>query len=299
MTRSDLVIFIEGKENDPVFYSEIAAQFVKERSLTVAVWRSQEMPGAGDAKLGGSGGKYWLLKAGEFWLRYASKKPRAIRTRVMFALDKDLDDLHGKKNNDPHFVYTQGCTVENYFLIGNDVQAVSEKALSLLPNDMGKIFASGQKAWVQRCAILWSDWIVFSILAAHYPHSSKIHGYSARSKVNSPYHSPSDPTKVATQFEALRSDIGANELELIGAIASAKKYVDSELAAGREHQLMKGDWFIDILFSELEANDAIRTNIVNAGKSGIWAALRSKLVVDTATYEHYEGAFLRGLSLPY
>jgi hypothetical protein len=298
MTRTRLIVYIEGKENDPVFYSEIAEQFSKTHGVETAVWRSQELPGASDAAKGGSGGKYWMIRAGEFWIRYINRRNRGIGTRLIFALDTDLDHIRTKKITDPHFVYTQGCTVENYFVQGNDIKKAAERALSLIPNDLSSIIGTSQQSWIRSAAQLWKEWIWFCVVASQYRHSGKIHGYSQRSRVNSPFDARCDSARLLDQFEALRLDVKvpAAEFDAVKTLASA--YVDNELAAGREHSLMKGEWFIDILVAQIESNAALRKKAVNSGKHGVWSALRSSLSVDPSAHSHYEQAFLDALNLP-
>lgn len=298
MTRTRLIVFIEGKENDPIFYSQIAQRFLKEAGQKVEVRRAQELPGAADPQLGGAGGKPWLTKAGKFWIRYVTKKNRQISCRLLFALDKDIDDVRQHQNADPHFVYTEGYSVENYILEGCDVRIASEAALSLLPGELLVICGADQERWMRESAVLWKEWIGYCVVAAFYKHGQRTRGYGRTSMVNVPHHTACDAGGLEKRFEALRMENRITTSEFTFVRDKADAFVAEKFRAGLEKELMKGEWYIDILWSQITSNHVLTANMVQVGKHGVWSALRLNFKLPGYVYDYYQQAFAKALALP-
>jgi hypothetical protein len=109
MSRYQVFVFVEGVDVDPYFYGEICARVCGKRGVGYQVRLARELPG-------GAGGKGALVA----FYRYA--RSRAIlfsgfkgkRTAIAFCLDKDVDDLTGRRCRSPHVPYTTFYDVQNH-----------------------------------------------------------------------------------------------------------------------------------------------------------------------------------------
>jgi hypothetical protein len=297
MTRTDLIVFVEGIENDPIFYPKLADRFSKAHLVAVEIRRAQELPGSAPTDVGGSGGKSWLIKAGRFWLQYGST--RSFNCRVLFALDKDIDDVRGKLLNDPHFVYTEGYAVENYMVSDSNLQATAENALSLMPQELAPVIGSSQSTWLKNASALWREWVQFCIVASCYRHSKKVRGYSSPSRVNSPHHASCDLVELDRRYEILRLEASAPLPEFNFVRKQVETFVLAQYAASSEDRLMKGEWYIDILLAQVQNNPILWGRSVQSGKHGIWSAIRQNITISNAVYLYYEVAFQGAIAAPF
>lgn len=290
MTRTQLIVFIEGKENDPVFYSQVKDRYERETGIVVEIRRAQELPGAAQIKTGGSGGKPWLLRVGEFWRTYRTRTKMSYKCKLLIALDKDIDDIKNNLRTDSVFIYTQGYEVENYLIAGTDVVSAVGKALSLLPHELTAIINPDQESWMNRSINNWFDWLVFCILARLYERADQ-RSYSKPSAFNRPRHDPVSETKRDAAIADLQADSGTSEIEFSHVRGVVEELVRSKLASGAADTVFKGEWYVEILFSQIEANPHLRDCCVQIGKRGIWAAIRASFTLRDSAYMHYKLAF--------
>jgi hypothetical protein len=138
MTKVDTVIFVEGTDNDPIFYEVIARRYSVETGRAVQVRLADELPNAASKKKGGSGGKRTLVRAALFLEKWrGTGAARLLQGKeIAFCADKDVDDLLGKLENCPAVIYTPMHSAENHIVVGSNLHhaiccAISTTAHSL------------------------------------------------------------------------------------------------------------------------------------------------------------------------
>src|ERR1019366_5882509 len=107
MSSRSLFVFVEGTKVDRYFYSRICGQVCSKKDVGYQAVAAAELDGSG-------GGKSRLLNffkvldgSGSLVSNFKGKKTTAI-----FFLDKDIDDILGRKVASPHVVYTPTYDVE-------------------------------------------------------------------------------------------------------------------------------------------------------------------------------------------
>ena len=290
MTQTQLVVFVEGKENDPTFYSTVIERYQVATQTIVELRRALELPGSAKSRTGGSGGKLQLQKAGKLWASQTARAPHSYKCKIIFALDKDIDDIQGTKNPDNIYVYTEGYSVENYLVRGTDLVRAASSAYSLTPNELERIFNPDQQSWMAAAHLLWGDWIVFCIASKEYSKAG-VGNFRIPSKFNSPAHAPckEDVKRTWTTLLAAKSKAYVPDFEFV--IDAISLHVKSELATRRGDRFFKGDWYIDILYSQVEADPHLRSLRADVGKVGLWAAIRASFQLANDMYDHYRRAF--------
>ena len=88
MTKIDTILYVEGSDNDPIYYQEIAARYSSETGRSVQIREAIELPNAALPNEGGAGGKVSLIRAATFF-----EKWRTHQT-INLSEDKEIAFCH-------------------------------------------------------------------------------------------------------------------------------------------------------------------------------------------------------------
>ena len=236
MSRFLLIIFVEGKENDPYFFGKLCEAVCSSMKISYQVRLAHELPER-------SGGKTALVKFYRF-LRRSSSLVTELgqkRTGVIFFLDKDIDDLLHRKCRSEHVIYTEYFDVHNHIFRESDFHEGLASAASIDP----VLVRSNSKFsgdWCSRAALRWKEWIKLCFFAQKYKVSSACN-YRVTSRINHPLNGPVDPTRQASIRSVLRSAFSGSIHEFDRAMSLVSKYIDRMFDKGHQDRVFKGKWY--------------------------------------------------------
>lgn len=235
MSRSKLHVFVEGRDVDSFVYGRLCD--AECGSVTYRLTRADELPQAT------TGGKDQLLKffvtlrrRGALVESFQGQKHASI-----FFVDKDIDDVLGRRKRSPHVVYTKTYDVEGEVYRSGDLETSVAAICSLDPRHVA---AENRKHgdWRLEALILWKEWAELCV-AAKMAAAHGVVGYAAPSLVNPTPATAADPVAIK-QHEALI----INKCSRGAAVgrrqrARAKNIVDTRYKRAESYSVFKGKWF--------------------------------------------------------
>jgi hypothetical protein len=292
MTTIDTIIYIEGADNDPVFYDAIVLRYQNETGRRTQVRFATELPSAALPNKGGSGGKQTLLRAGQFLERWRNRG--AVRLlgpkEIAFCVDKDADDVLNKMTTSPAVIYTLMHSSENHLVLGTNLQDAICNALSITSQSLSQELINCDK--LRSLAFNWREWVIYCLLSLHL--DIRLSGnYGQESLFNNPAHAPTDPNIANQKFSEAKTQSGIPGTEFDRRLREITKLVEELIRTDKFDQLFKGKWYVSILYSLLHDSNSLRHRCNQCGKFGLWIGIRSKFVLDDGTYAHYREALAR------
>ncbi|WP_416901351.1 hypothetical protein [Micromonospora echinospora] len=255
MSKARVWIFFEGK-TDRYFYSKLAEATAEEcgKTRTFQVASADELAPDG-------GGKSVLVKFFEFLRDGQNLVSRLAgrETRSVFFLDKDVDDILGKRIASPHVIYTDFYSLESYlFKYGNIVDACAV-SLALPLQDVRRVVPDAD-SWRIRCALLWKDWLSVCLFAAR--SGIGIASFSAPSRVNLNTYEGVDGVLLA-QMEAVCLSAATNAGDPLRLLTECRQMVSQHYAANNHDRIFNGKWYAHFL------EDHINKSLPNASSQGL------------------------------
>ena len=152
LSSTAFFVFVEGIHSDPYFYSGIW-ESIPNHPISYEIRAAKDLPGD-------TGGKNALISFFGFLRRRGAlcSSVAGKRTTSIFFVDKDIDDLLGKKKRSQHVVYTEHYDIQNYFFMYGDLLRGAASAASLNPSRL-RAELGDAPGWCQRAASLWKEWI--------------------------------------------------------------------------------------------------------------------------------------------
>jgi len=286
MTRFKLVVFIEGKDNDPIFYGAVIDRMTRETGDTVDLRRADELPNAADGDPSGAGGKLTLQRAAKFWWRWKHRDEVGWTQdrRVFFCIDRDAEEDEAT-DKERALVRTRHHSVENHLVNGTDLAEALAIAFSARTAEI-----EAELPYVATCAsqfaALWKEWTTFCLLAKRL--DVGVGGYGRSSPINNPAHAATSASLMSSQLEILRKKAGIGAPEFGVLWVATTEEVDRLIAAGQFDRVFKGKWYGDILFS-IFSSGKLATQCKNTGKNGIWIGIRARFTLRDEDYDYYRG----------
>jgi len=280
MSATQLFVFVEGKQCDPYFFAGVCSATLNQ-NVVYEICTSRQIPG-------GTGGKQALIAFFSF-LRDRKSLISDLgghRTGCLFFLDKDVDDLQGRRRRSRHVVYTQHYDVQNYVFEHGNLVTGASAAASIDPRKIEAQFfdASG---WCRQTASLWRDWIALCLrmLEDGVPCEAN---YRVLSPVQTRYCGPTDVSahQALTRRLARRSGVPISELRQ--RIAMSLRKVDRYFAKGEHHRIFKGKWFAAILADNVDCIMAGDPYDGNRLSGRLLSAIAATLDFSEAWTEHFK-----------
>jgi hypothetical protein len=292
MTRSDTIIFFEGRENDPTFYEAIARRYHRETGREIDLREATELPNAALPSFGGSGGKRALLRASRFVRRWRGcLTPNVLGSKeIAFCLDKDVDEIQGRLERRPALIYTRFHSVENHLVRSADLHQAVAHALSVTTEEARSQLPACER--ILDLAKNWAEWVEFSILAVCLQCQGQ-RGYGQSSKINSPAHLPADRSLTAMHFASLRASAHCGAAEFDLELQRVSELVHELIRNGRFDEIFKGKWYDDILFSLCGSCQNWHTRCQRAGKNTFWVSIRGSFILNEDDYQYYKAGLQR------
>ncbi len=285
MTRFDMILFYEGKDNDPTFYIAVCDGLARETGISFDLRRADELPNAAQDSRSGTGGKTTLLRASEFWEKW--KTARLIgwiqSKRVFFCVDRDLE---GEAPDDAvkGIVRTRLHSVENHLIRGTDLSSALSIAFGFRKSEIQAELPVSD--CYTHLAALWRDWTVYCVLALRM--KVGVGGYGrTTSPINVPAHCTASPALMAREYEILRGAAQLSDSDFHRLQAEAEAEVDHLLASGMIDSVFKGKWYADILFSTFSSITKFQSQCQSSGKKGIWIGVRARFELSSEDLQYY------------
>jgi hypothetical protein len=292
MTQVQTVVFIEGAENDPVFYDEICRRYSKETGRKTQIRFANELPNAALPDQGGAGGKAPLIRAAKFLERWrgTGSSRRLPGKEIAFCVDKDADDVLGLLVNCPAVVYTLLHSTENHIVSGSDLQKAICTAISATAQSLNEEIGGCDQ--LRRLSHNWRDWVIYCLVSLRL-NISRSGTYRQESPFNSPAHNSPDHSAVQLKFEEARRVCGFAEERFESELRQITELVDQLIIADQFDAVFKGRWYVSILYSLLKNTATFGSRCRTCGKNGLWIGIRSTFALDEVSYRHYAGSFAR------
>lgn len=291
MTRAATVLFVEGKDNDPFFYQQIADRYAREMSRDVEIRQANELPNAASMGAGGAGGKQALARAALFVSRWRSHQSIGLQEgrEIAFCVDKDIDDIEGKRLALNCLVYTPLHSCENHLIASSDVKKSLCFALSASAQTLDNQFARYES--LREMARRWREWVICCVLAQRLG-IERYSTYSRPSPLNKPAHALSDQALFENELSILArlSNIPKSDFDL--SLKDISELVDDRIVKDQFDELFKGKWYCDILFSLVQSCPDLVSRC-KAGKSGLWIGIRATFLLSDRDYRYYKAAIQR------
>jgi hypothetical protein len=279
MTGKRVFIYVEGRDLDPNFYSRLCSEICIERGLDYEIV-------VADRVAGGGGGKGILTLLFEYLRRRGALIDRTGPTSklVMFYLDKDTDDLFGKKRRSGHVVYTSCFCMENHlFCEGELLSSIAiggSVDLGLVRNRIPDPIQ-----WRRNAAVRWRDWITLCLTAQ----KLRLGGEASFSVNHDTCDARVNPANLALCQADLQTRSGKPPADFNRIIAWARNIVDRSITLGENDRFFKGKWYAVFAMHELEqialANGPINRN---GAKDRLIGSLIATTRFDTPWAEHYK-----------
>jgi hypothetical protein len=216
MSQHRLFLLVEGQEHDVRFYDKLLESSPKLRGEGYVVQLGALIAVDGVA----AGGKQHLLKLFEYFRSLGKLKQSRLDGMyriIVFGLDKDLDDIVGRRRKSPHVIYSRHADIEAEIFSQWRPKKALSVALSLDAAD-ARSFAKHVGDPLGGLAARWSDWLYLCCRAEGTGARCSVR-FGGASKVNDPLYGPADSAKVARVEEQL--------------VAGAR------MSAGRDRQMMQ------------------------------------------------------------
>lgn len=269
ISRNTLFVFIEGY-TDRYVYS-ILIDSVCKGKIAYDVITSYELDGSG-------GGKDNLLNFFNF-LKRNNRLMHLFKNKYnisCFFLDKDVDDLIGKKINSKHLVYTRNFQLENYLYSYGDINKASALAASL---DIGSVqrYLKKHPDWRKRAAICWKEWIILCIFSLLYNVRPTCNYGEHKSPINNGVYGPIDKLKYKSYLTKLKSLSHCSNNEFQKKMKAVTYLVDKMYARDEFDSLFKGKWYSNFLIEDIRKIAGSRQCSLNGLEERLLSNLSSTL----------------------
>jgi hypothetical protein len=294
MTKIDTIIYVEGGDNDPIYYQHIKNRYSAETGRTVDLREASELPNASSPGMGGAGGKQALLRAAKFSDRWRSSliPSKLDEKEIAFCVDKDVDDLLGMSANLPSVIYTRLNSVENHLVLSADLHHALSLSLSATLATVSSELGNSKD--LKELSTRWREWVIFCILATRLS-VTNVGTFKRASPLNTPAHSSADQALARTYFNDLKLRC-PQLLDFDDKLAETTDLVDRLITADRFDEVFKGKWYVDILYSLCESCPSLSSKCRTTGKNGIWVGIRASFVLSEMDYSHYERSIKRSVA---
>jgi len=244
ISTTQLFVFVEGKQCDPYFFSQICSTSLNQR-ISYKISTAREIPG-------NSGGKQALIAFFTF-LRQRNSLVSTFggqRTACVFFLDKDVDDLQHRKKRSLHVVYTEHYDVQNYVFQHGDLVRGAAAAASVDPRRLESDLGDAP-GWCKHVAMLWRDWLVLCLRLIEDSIPYEVN-YRVLSKVQTRYCGPTNVGVHRTLVSDIARRTGVPVVEFRRRLSLTTDKVERYFAKGEHHRIFKGKWFASILADDVD-----------------------------------------------
>jgi hypothetical protein len=277
LTRYQVCVLVEGRRDVP-FYGRAfeEARRVDQALSTYQIIRASELDPSG-----AWGGKEVLLRYHAFL-----RKRRRLRTDtgkrkhcVVFALDKDLDDLSRSARKCPHIRYTQNYCLENYFFrhgrVAHAISCSFDLESQHVEDEMRR-----RGEWRQMAASSWADWIACCLMAKL--KGLRVENYNTpTSTVHDGAWGPVNAAKLDDILNRMSLDAGVPRAEVDAWFKTWRQRVNGLAALDELDAVFSGKWYVG--FAEASARSAARQmhsppkSLGNVSPQSVLACLMSTL----------------------
>ncbi len=292
MTRFSTIVYVEGTENDPIFYEAIALRYSEETGRATQVRVADELPNAAPPNKGGSGGKLTLVRAATFLERWRGTGPTRVfpGKEIAFCVDKDADDVLGKLVSCPAVVYTPMHSAENHIVLSSNLHKAICCAISVTGESVTHEINDCDR--LRFLAHQWREWVVFCLVSLRL-NLRRSGNYGQESPFNNPAHASSDLAAARLKFDDAKKTCGLPEEQFDLELREVTALVDRLIRDDRFDEVFKGKWYVSIFYSLLENSKTLGLRCRACGKNGLWIGIRSAFALSETAYRHYANTFAR------
>lgn len=173
-------------------------------------------------------------------------------TVVLFILDKDIDDLEGRKARSPYVMYTELHSVENYVVRFGDIPAALSAAASLDLKSVAQHVGTDALAWSQRAAEAWRPWITCCLLVRRLQIPNAPNYALRTSPIHAGAYGPLNDSEHRALLEKAKEKSRLTAVEFDRAVARVLAYVDRLYSESRHDLVFKGKWYAHFLVKDAE-----------------------------------------------
>lgn len=234
MSVAQLVILTEGRL-DRLFVSGLVAACTEAEGCVTAVRTVRE--------ISASGGKKALLAFHDYLRRRRRLQSELAgkHTRVLFFLDKDIDDIRRLKRRSPFVVYTTLFDVESHLFTDGDLVGATAAATTL---DRSTVSAAltPVATWTQRVSASWLDWVAVCVFEQKY-------GVTTRGNYGvcpSPLHQRDgsvDETRLNERLTAMCAASGCDTSSFQERWRAVRTRLAHAFRRGEGDRVFKGKWY--------------------------------------------------------
>ena len=287
MSGKRVLIYVEGRDLDPDFYSRLCRGICLERELAYEIFVADRIAGDG-------GGKGVLIRLFEFLRNKGALVDRSGPTSklVMFYVDKDTDDVFRQRRRSGHIVYTSYYCLENHLFCEGELLAGIATAGSI-DLEIVRSRIPDPIQWRRNAAARWRDWIVLCLTAQRL----RLPGQASYSVNHAAVDSNVNPASLVTCQTDLqtRSRLPANQFNRM--LAWARNRVDRSIRLGEHDGLFKGKWYLVFVQYELDqialAHGPINRN---GARDRLMGSLITTLRFGEPWAEHYKEPLRRAIA---
>jgi len=281
MSAAQLFVFIEGW-SERSFYDRLCEAVCQPAGVPFEVRTAAEVEGFGGGKENLIGVFEALRELGALLETFQGKA-----TRVIFFLDKDIDDFTGRIVASPHIVYTEHYHVENYWFRHGDLLRAGVAASALDGATVAGAIGDPEN-WRRSAAEQWKDWVK---LCAH-AHADGIDcgcRYSAHSRVNDGCYGGLDAGRLAERLSELKLRAGLSDAEFAARQVEVSEWVEGLYAAGRYDAVFRGKWYRHFLVCTITIAGQGRQWNAGGIEGRLTAAILATLDFGAPWTEHFKG----------
>ena len=179
---------------------------------------------------------------------------RAHQTTVsLFFLDKDIDDVLGRRARSEHVVYTEHYSVENYlFLHGDLVQCLVAASTLDHATAVGQV-GNDSRAWAHAAADNWKEWIVYCLFVRLQDVQNAPNYSVTRSLLHGAPYSPVTAGDKTRLLSLARGRLGMAQGGFDQAYERIERRVDRLRRQGRYDSVFPGKWYFGFLIADAKA----------------------------------------------
>jgi hypothetical protein len=272
MSRYQVFVFAEGKENDSFFVGGICERAFGPTKHSYKVNTARDLSHNG-------GGKQILLR----FYRYLRSRGdlhstlNGKRTDVLFFLDKDVDDLARRTCRSKNVIYTKYYDVESHLFRDADFSRAVACACSISPNAILGHPRLGA-GWCADVANRWRVWVALCVFCQLQRIGCQ--NYGALSEINTPRNGPIDKAKYRESLKKIYRQTGRSWQEFDSLWKAAKRTVEKLYAKGEADRVFKGKWYAHMLELDLRADEQFRNAKIQEVAKRIPSCLAATLDFD-------------------
>lgn len=274
MSSARIFAFVEGRLDRP-FVDRILAQLCNPPKIGYSVYAIKELPG-------GTGGKSALIS---YFQKFRQSGLLACTVfgksmACIFLADKDSDDFTRRRLRSSHLIYSPTYDLEGHLFTCGDLNRALADACGITA-DQARLLVPDPKAWLQRAATHWRDWIALCLV-------SQAKGincgctFDRTSQVNpDPLATPNLAQVAAFKLKlALALEISQRDLDI--AFLAASRSVDQSIRSGHPLKYFKGKWLGHLMQRHLESKPRIPDALI----SGVGERLGISLLAQVAQHSN-------------